>query len=218
MKKLLGILLISIAATLFVSGAALAIPVADGEYEIALVDPLGMPSYTPGFDLGYYIWADDANRHQWHLRWSGDTKAEGNEGANYLFSGTVFLTSKVLDGVTDTTNVLASSTFSFDSNDTAYTTDTTAGYFAFASTGHDGFDFEILGNEPGYIGFDLHITKLTAAGTTPAPISNFVKIGQSGMAGSEDFLIAAPVPEPASLILFGIGLVGLAGVGRKKFN
>ena len=40
-----------------------------------------------------------------------------------------------------------------------------------------------------------------------------MKCGNDNLMGS-----TAPVPEPATLLLFGTGLIGLAGVGRKKFK
>ena len=44
--------------------------------------------------------------------------------------------------------------------------------------------------------------------------SNFV-IGYTPWCANDVFL--TPVPEPATIFMFGLGLIGLAGLGRKKF-
>ncbi|MEZ4485601.1 MAG: PEP-CTERM sorting domain-containing protein [Syntrophotaleaceae bacterium] len=209
-KKWFALMLFVAAMMVLSVGQASALMIKGHDYELLEdVNPVGAPSFTVGKDLGYFVWTDDELRRDWHVRWSGDTKV--TPGALYLFSGNVALSANQFDDV---------ATFKFETSgtykDTLIETADQLNYFAFANVGQDGFDFSIIGDlRPSFLGFDLNITAMP--GTDASEIQNFIQIG-ADMVNPEsgDFAMAAPVPEPGTLLLLGGGLIGLVYLRKRN--
>ncbi len=167
-------------------------------------DITGPVSYTPSVDFGYYIWTDDVERTSWHIRWMDGVEAEPTH-----FQGTISLEN----------NTGSFSTYQFNNHDTFSSISTGASWMNVINEGSDGIDFTISQiAAPSYVGFNLNYQMTDMD-------SNFIFLGTSqetvySLGEDQDFAIAAPIaapiPEPTTMLLFGTGLVTLASFNRRK--
>ena len=225
MSKISKILMISVLAVFLAAGSVMATPFFNGNpYADFGTGDNGLPGADIAKGPGYYIWANNVDRTSWSVRWTGKNWVTG-DSAYYNWEGTIRFSNT--EGIQGASKVLWEDNDGTLEIDHGIATDYIKFKTAKAGPHWDGFDFTITGNSGDHLTFMLDSTFLTSG-------NDGIYIGQDmvsvldhcdspagfrpGSSGEQrQFVVAAPVPEPATMFLLGSGLIGLAGFGRKKF-
>jgi len=171
---------------------------------------------------GYYLWNEEGNESNWHLRW---TSNGSNSGNNVNWAGSILFHNDKLDTY---------SKFSFENSQDTYSQLSIPGLEIASFTsltndskGIDGVDFTLLAGSELMrftLGSDLFNGLKEDLTDSGQPAQNIfigetfaapnVLISHEGGMTYQSFEVS--VPEPGTLALLGLGLAGLGFARRKQ--
>lgn len=180
-----------------------------------------MPSDWMDMGPAFFIWSDE-DKEQWTIRWSGRIIESPKTREMYKWNtrisyptGTLTLDQKVRWDYYNAGHPYNDGEVFNPTEDLLYLD------YAYAGDGFDGFNFSLSGDQAKALTFtfgveDDGMPKIFGTDYEIYIDGNALSALTDDISGGVE--ITAHSPEPTTMILFGTGLLGLLGFGRKKFR